>query len=247
MSSITKHFLLLGSVCPSLIQGHYTYGKVIHNGVIVGKEFEYIRKHENGINPLYNKWGVLNSTDHRCNIGAKPNNETKTINVMAGDKLGFQLAYGNVFDHPGPALIYMSKAPGNDVAAYDGSGVWFKIYETGICMRDGRTSPEPWRDWCVYNSDRVEFQIPKTLPPGQYLARPEMLALQYAFMIDVQLYPVCAQLNVEGTGGGTPGPIVKIPGLYTDGDPGFNYDTRETDPPPPYIPYIIPGPKMWNG
>ena len=241
-----RHLPFFSSLFTSLVQGHYTFGKVVLNGANVGGDFEYIRTHENGRNPLYDSWGALNSTDLRCNIGAKPNNETKILSVTAGDKLGFQLAWGDIIDHPGPGLIYISKAPENDVAMYDGSGDWFKVYETGFCVRDGRTTPEPWRDWCLQNSDTIEFIIPKTLPPGQYLARPEMLALQYAFSKDVQIYTGCAQLSVEGPGGGTPGPMVKIPGLYTDNEPGFNYDTRETNLPRPFIPYIIPGPRLWT-
>ena len=30
-----------------------------------------------------------------------------------------------------------------------------------------------------------------------------------------QFYIGCAQINVEGGGSGTPGPLVSIPGLYT--------------------------------
>lgn len=29
-------------------------------------------------------------------------------------------------------MVYMSRAPGDDVKAYDGSGDWFKIFEEGV-------------------------------------------------------------------------------------------------------------------
>lgn len=60
-------------------------------------------------------------------------------------------------------------------------------------------------------------------------------------MAEAQFYVSCAQLRVTGNGTGTPGPLVKIPGVYTPTTPGvlipdFWSFIRN---------YTVPGPEMW--
>ncbi|KAF7591400.1 hypothetical protein BBP40_001561 [Aspergillus hancockii] len=37
--------------------------------------------------------------------------------------------------HPGPALVYMSKAPTTD-KEYQGDGEWFKIHQESVCDKN---------------------------------------------------------------------------------------------------------------
>lgn len=54
------------------------------------------------------------------------------------------------------------------------------------------------------------------MPSGQYLIRPEHIALHSASAFQgAQFYMACGQINVTGGGSGTPGPLVSIPGVYT--------------------------------
>jgi hypothetical protein len=57
-------------------------------------------------------------------------------------------------------------------------------------------------------------------------------------MIDVLL----DQLKIEGEGGGSPQPAVKIPGLYKANDAGIAFN-KWNNP----RSYVMPGPKVWNG
>lgn len=73
---------------------------------------------------------------------------TKTADVLAGSEVGFRVssdgngvrdgvfssAGGNKYPsfwHPGPAQIYLSRAPNDDLQNYKGDGDWFKIAYAG--------------------------------------------------------------------------------------------------------------------
>jgi len=64
-----------------------------------------------------------------CYQLAAGNQGAKTMNVSAGDTVGF-VATASV-SHPGPLSFWLAKAPAGQTAdQYDGSGVaWFKIYQ----------------------------------------------------------------------------------------------------------------------
>jgi len=57
---------------------------------------------------------------------------TDTADVLAGSEVGFRVSwdgdgeYGR-FWHPGPAQIYLSRAPNDNIENYRGDGDWFKI------------------------------------------------------------------------------------------------------------------------
>lgn len=68
----------------------------------------------------------------------------------------------------GPALYYMSKAPGGDVKTYDGSGDWFKIGETGVCNEGGDFTKDAW---CTWDKNTLTATIPSDTPSGEYLLR----------------------------------------------------------------------------
>jgi hypothetical protein len=65
----------------------------------------------------------------------------------------------------------------------------------------------------------MNFTIPKTTPPGKYLVRAEHFNMNTQFNA-TQQFIGCAQVEVTGPGGGTPGPTTKFPGAYSITDPG---------------------------
>ncbi|KAH8645917.1 glycoside hydrolase [Tricladium varicosporioides] len=232
-----KTHSLLALLAASVAEGHYIFNRLIVNGKSIGGEYAYFRKNSNTYMPSFTD-EVVNSPDMRCNKGAKPGN-TATYTVAAGDKIGFKLFNNEFIEHPGPGFIYMSKAPASGVASYDGSGDWFKVYETGVCSG----SPNTDSNWCSWQKDRLEFTIPKTIPPGEYLVRVEHIGLHQANQGKAQFYMECAQLKIEGPGGGVPEPLVQIPGIYKATDPGIKFDKwsgKEKT-------YVMPGPKVWTG
>ncbi|KAF4308394.1 hypothetical protein GTA08_BOTSDO04617 [Botryosphaeria dothidea] len=68
--------------------------------------------------------------DFRYNKGASTGANTQVYAVKAGDKVALKQAYGGTgMQHPGPTQVYTSLAPSEDLASYDGSGSWFKVFE----------------------------------------------------------------------------------------------------------------------
>lgn len=64
----------------------------------------------------------------------------------------------------------MSRAPGDDVKAYDGSGDWFKIFEEGVCNQGADFTTDAW---CTWGRDSISATIPADTPDGEYLIRAE--------------------------------------------------------------------------
>lgn len=162
-----------------LASAHYFFDTL----VIDGKETrpnQYVR--ENTRPAKYNptKWENIRDDmtpdlpDFRCNKGAFTSaGRTQTAEIKAGSKLAMKLAVGAHFQHPGPANVYMSKAP-DSAQKYEGDGEWFKIYETGICDKTKALTSDAW---CTWDKDRVEFTIPKDVPAGEYLVRAEHIGV----------------------------------------------------------------------
>jgi len=148
---------------------------------------------------------------------------TETADVLAGSEIGFRVSTDGRgtrnpeqsifphFWHPGPAQIYLSRAPNDDLQSYKGDGDWFKIAYAGAT--DDRT-------WSIWGQSDFNFTIPETTPPGKYLMRIENFMptgeLRY-----IQFYVNCAFVNIIGPGGGTPTEFARFPGTYPDDDPGL--------------------------
>ena len=167
----TTTSLALGMLASPLVQAHYIFSQVIHNGQAVGGDYTYIRKNSNTYMPSFTN-DVVNSPNLRCNSGATAGS-AKTLEVAAGDKVGFKLWFNENIEHPGPGFVYMSRAPNDDVNSYDGSGEWFKAFETGLCGGSANQDTA----WCTWQKDRIEYTIPKDIPSGEYLVRVEHIAI----------------------------------------------------------------------
>ncbi|GES62169.1 fungal cellulose binding domain protein [Aspergillus terreus] len=235
MKSFSPSLLLLASVAP-LVSGHYVFSKFLVDGS-VSQDFEYIRRNSNGYMPTLA--GDILSNDFRCNQGSMDSAaSTKVYTVAPGTEIGFGLAYGASMKHPGPLQVYMSKAPG-DVKEYDGSGDWFKVYQEGVCsdISDGLVDT----DWCTWGKDTVKFNIPNDMPPGQYLVRVEHIGLHRGFSGNSEFYFTCAQIEVTGSGTGTPAEVAKIPGIYQPDDANIHFNIYYPTP----TAYDLPGPSVW--
>jgi len=228
----------------SLATAHYTFSQLIINDEMVGTDWTYIREHTRGYMPT--KGDEILSNDFRCQPGAATGENTDVYTVKAGDKIALKQAFGGIgMEHPGPAQVYMSKAPAGDVKTYDGSGDWFKVSEQLLCSspsNEGILNDA----WCVWGEDRIEFTLPDRVPAGEYLVRAEHIPLHGAHVGEAEFYYACAQVKVEGSGKKTfkPTRTVKIPGVYAVDDAAINFsiwNSAITE----YGP--VPGPKVIIG
>lgn len=94
---------------------------------------------------------------------------------------------------------------------------WFKIAEEGL--REGYTVGDSngWFQndlWENQKTDHWDIVVPKSLKPGKYMVRHEIINLELS---PVQFYPNCAQLEVAGEGTSVPGEefLVQFPGGYS--------------------------------
>ncbi|KAI8225438.1 hypothetical protein K4K56_009554 [Colletotrichum sp. SAR 10_98] len=219
----------------SSASAHYFFPHLIVNGNFTGYN-EYVRENTQGYMPLKNGY---DSTDLRCQSGSMQYaSKTGVYKVKAGDEVGFGLNFGGQIQHPGPMQAYLSKAPG-DVREYDGSGDWFKIFELGP-----KTFSSEGIQWGAYDVGNFTFKLPEATPAGQYLLRIEHIGVHGAGDFGgAEFYFNCAQIEVENASGasGVPGPLVKIPGLYTGHEPGIEFYMYR----PWIVNYTMPGPAVW--
>ena len=120
---------------------------------------------------------------------------------------------------------------------------WLKLWDEGYDEEAGL--------WCteklIAADGLLSFRIPTSLPPGNWLFRPELLALQNVNANDPQFYVGCAQVFVEndddsGSVEAAAGKGVSIPGHVAADDPGLTFDIYAQKP---AFPYPIPGPDVF--
>lgn len=182
---------------------------------------------------------TIDGLDARCNQGAFTNAErTDVLTVAAGEEVRVKLAIGATIIHPGPGLVYMSRAPGDDVVAYDGSGDWFKIFEEGVCNTNGDFTTDAW---CTWKRDWLAASIPKETPSGEYLMRFEHIGVQKSHVNEPEHFVSCVQVRVTGGGSGSPGPTVSFPGAYKSTDDYANFSIYGGVKDFPF-----PGPAVWD-
>ncbi|KAI9148964.1 putative endo-beta-1,4-glucanase D [Paramyrothecium foliicola] len=238
MLSLKSFVLALAAA--SGVSAHYNFDRLYINGQQTG-EYEFMRRTTNGNGPLLD----VTTKDIVCNQGgnnADIRAATKTATVKAGDTLGFNVR--DILEHPGPANVYLSKAPSGVTAQnYQGDGDWFKIYSLGV----KQFRPNKGVLWAVMPNSQngiknFTFTLPKDTPPGDYLLRAEHIALHAAGTPNgAQFYVGCAQLTITGSGTGKPAPTVKFPGAYRADEPGILFPLYW----PPVRNYTTPGPATW--
>ncbi|KAI1265305.1 lytic polysaccharide monooxygenase [Xylariaceae sp. FL1019] len=216
-------------------QAHYHFPRLIINGQAEAADWTTVRQTKN----YQTNAGVtdVNSPDMRCYQLKAGTGSYAT--VAAGDTLGFVAA--SAVTHFGPVQFYMARVPDSaDVNSWDPAGnVWFKAGSISAVPPLGSSQST----WPAYNQKSVFFTIPKNTPSGKYLVRVESIALHQAQAVGgAQIYLSCAQIEVTGGGGGTPGPLVAFPGAYKASDPGLLWSYY-----PVPTSYAAPGPAVWTG
>ncbi|RMZ72728.1 endoglucanase B [Pyrenophora seminiperda CCB06] len=137
--------------------------------------------------------------------------------------------------HKGSCAVYLKKVDDavTDTAAGDG---WFKIFDHGYNSATKR--------WCtdeiIDNNGLLSVKLPKGLKGGDYLARPEILALHAAKDGDPQEYTGCAQIFVQSSGNLVPESTVSIPGIMKYNTPPTDFDIYNK----PASDYQLPGPPV---
>ncbi|CAG8978040.1 hypothetical protein HYALB_00000710 [Hymenoscyphus albidus] len=175
-----KHLALFALMAAPLIEAHYGFA------VLTKMSLEKLKLKGAYTNNITDK-------EIRCNVGGEQAGDdqggtTKTFTAEAGTSLGFKMLLTSGM-HPGPASVYMSKAPAA-VSDYDGSGDWFKIHEESVISDES-----PMRSvetWTTFDKTQVNFTIPKDVPDGEYLVRIEHIGLQHVPAGPAEFYISCA-------------------------------------------------------
>ncbi|TLD33065.1 hypothetical protein PspLS_00133 [Pyricularia sp. CBS 133598] len=227
-----------------LASAHYTFGGLVHNGASVGRDWQYVREHTRTYMPTF-KDEAATSNDFRCNKGAGSGAKTDVFTVKPGDSLGLRQAFDpSGMKHPGPAQVYVSRAPGS-VKEYDGSGDWLKVHQSLLCKDPIVARDLQYDGWCMYGENKIEFEVPETLPDGEYLVRAEHIAIHGAHDGKAEFYYSCAQVRIQGSNA-TALPAgaetAKIPGVYKPDDAAINFSVWGGKTAYPLIPGIAVAP-----
>jgi cellulase len=153
----------------------------------------------------------VTSNDMACNVGGDTvPSGVETIAAAAGDSI---TVGWDTSGHPGPITHFLF-GPVDSAAAESGVGAgWFKIDE--LDQTNGTWANEIM----MAAGGNHTFKLPTGLAAGEYLLRSEMLALHGAQTVGgAQFYIGCAQLKITGTGSGSCGPTISIPGAYNAED-----------------------------
>jgi len=214
---------------------HYRFSQLAFDGQTT-PDYAYVRKNTNINSPLQDP----SSTDMRCNTGATA--AAKTATVAAGATVGMNVGYGDTVVHPGPLMVYLSKAPaGKTASTYDGSGDWFKIFQEGTSVINSTGM-----FWETTGKVNFTWTLPANTPPGDYLMRTEHIGLHQAQQAGgAQYYMECAQLTITGgDASASPSPVAKIPSseIYSKTDPGVMINIYYPIPQS----YTPPGPAVWG-
>lgn len=178
-----------------------------------------------------------------CHLDAT--NGKLTASVEAGSTI--ELTWTDWPDsHKGPIIDYLADC-GSDCLTVDKTTLeWFKIAELGqleLGVGNGKTGK--WAPDLLIESNHIwEVTIPKSIKPGNYVLRHEIVALHSGGTEGgTQLYPQCMNIEITGEGTESPGGVLGTE-LYTPTDPGIlhNIYNDETSPA-----YVIPGPPLYVG
>jgi len=178
------------------------------------------------------------SPDIICHLGATP--AGTAAKVAGGDKVELQWTpWPN--SHHGPVIDYLAKCPGSCSNVDKTTLKFFKIDQVGLVS--DATVPGTWgTDQLIANNNSWSVTIPKSIAPGNYVLRHEIIALHSAGQADgAQNYPQCINLEITSSGTDTPAGVAGE-ALYKADAPGVVvniYSSLST--------YQIPGPTLYSG
>ncbi|CAN8097628.1 unnamed protein product [Discula destructiva] len=178
------------------------------------------------------------SPDINCHKNASPG--TLSTTVSAGGTVQFQWTQtAAIWPHPyGPILTYVAKCPGDCTTVDKNTLKWVKIQAQGVDY-----TTQKWASQVLIDQKGSwTTTVPKSLAPGNYVFRHEIIALHGANSLNgAQNYPQC--FNIKITGSGTANPTGTLgTALYKNTDPGIYLN--------PYVTltnYPMPGPALFTG
>ncbi|KAE8354333.1 glycosyl hydrolase family 61-domain-containing protein [Aspergillus coremiiformis] len=162
------------------------------------------------------------------------------VEVNAGDRVSIQwTAWPD--SHHGPVLDYLARCEPNCASVDKTSLEFFKI--DGVGLLDGAKAPGNWGDdELIKNKNSWLVEIPKSIAPGFYVLRHELIALHSAGNEGgAQNYPSCFTLKVKGGGSDKPAGVVGTK-LYTPTGDGIVFNIYQS-----MSSYPLPGPPMYSG
>ncbi|KAK0733798.1 glycoside hydrolase family 61 protein [Lasiosphaeria miniovina] len=186
--------------------------------------------------PDYNPTLTVTDAKMRCNGGTTAQ---LSASVAAGENV--TAVYKQWTHQQGPVMVWMFKCAA-DFASCDGDGKgWFKIDQMGLFGT--ALDSNDWGTAIVVKNLEWSSVVPKSLAPGNYLIRHELLALHQANT--PQFYAECAQLVVTGSGTAAPPTdfLFSIPGYAPQSDPGITIDIYSSKA----TTYTCPGGPVWSG
>lgn len=228
--------LLAGANAHTLMSEIYVDGKGQGDGTCVRQPSNPV----GAVDPITD----LSSTDMVCGQNGLTAVE-RVCSVSGGSSLSFEyrqwpddVSKGPLDDgHAGPCSVYLKKVDNAAEATGEGNG-WFKLWDDGYDESSGQ--------WCTQkminnNQGRITVTIPDSLQGGDYLVRPELLALHNVRQGIPEFYVGCAQVFLESSGSATPGSTVSIPGHVSPSDEATTFDIYNQ---PMQLPYSLPGPDV---
>ncbi|KAL1957301.1 hypothetical protein VTO42DRAFT_6208 [Malbranchea cinnamomea] len=143
--------------------------------------------------------------------------------------------------HHGPVIDYLANCNGDCSSVDKTSLKFFKISEAGL--NDGSNAPGQWAsDDLIANNNSWTVTIPKSIAPGNYVLRHEIIALHSAGNQNgAQNYPQCFNLEITSNGSDNPEGVLGTE-LYKADDPGILFNIYQ-----PMDSYPIPGPALYTG
>ncbi|KAL8839766.1 MAG: hypothetical protein Q9170_001637 [Blastenia crenularia] len=182
--------------------------------------------------------GNYSNPDIICHKGATPAQEYVT--VAAGGSVELQWTKWPE-SHHGPVLDYLANCNG-ECTSVDKTKLQFnKIDELGLL--EYQSMPGSWAsDKLIAANNSWTVTVPKSVAPGNYVLRHEIIALHSAQNPDgAQNYPQCVNLKVTGSGSDKLASGTLGTSLYTPTDAGIAVNIYQK------LTYSIPGPKLYSG
>jgi len=229
--------LVAGATAHTVMSEIYIDGKGQGSGTCVREPINPV----GAVDPVID----LGSSDMACGKdGTK--GVARTCGMNGGQEITFEyrqwpddpskqsLAWG----HMGPCAVYLKKVGDATTDEATGDG-WFKLWDEGYDESSGK--------WCtqkmIENNGRLSVTIPDSLAGGDYLVRPELLALHnIAVKNQPEYYIGCAQVHLDSSGSSGPDSTVSIPGYTSMSDSANQYNAFDK----PLKPFTNVGPDVYK-
>jgi cellulase len=127
--------------------------------------------------------------------------------IEAGKNIQFQWAPTWYDSHEGPISVWLANCNGKCDTVNRTELEFFKISKVGWSPEGGPTwaTGGTWAtDIMMRNSLTWNVTVPRSIRPGHYVMRFEIIALQMAFAEGAEVYPACVNLDITGNGKESP-------------------------------------------